>query len=130
MATALTTRVLPEQAKEKHQQLKLIHDRLADDPELNAGDHGSAITALQKLLKSAGLFQGKATGTFNDATAAAVKKLQESQGLPVTGTVDRDTFGKVQALNLFVKDSNFHPWAHAGQRGADIRSIEKQLHDL
>src|SRR5688500_6715385 len=95
MTTVLTSRILPGQRKETLRELHLIRDRLADDPELNLGDHGSAIAALQKQLKSAGLYQGKANGEYDAATEAAVRQLQTAKGMAVTGIVDRDTFEKV-----------------------------------
>src|SRR5688572_27895011 len=109
--TALTTRVQPgADARRARRQLDLIRDRLDGDPQLNRGDHGAAITALQEQLKAAGLLRGAPTGTVGNATVEAIEKLQRERGLPVTGEVDRATFREVQSLNLFVRDG-FTPWA-------------------
>ncbi len=127
--TALTTRVLPSQAGAVRRQLELISDRLERDPVLERGDHGAAVTGLQRQLISAGLLRGEPTGRVGAATEAALEKLQRQRGLPVTGALDRATLREVRSLNLFVRDG-FEPWAREGQRGDDILRIEQALNVL
>jgi peptidoglycan hydrolase-like protein with peptidoglycan-binding domain len=53
--------------------------------ELAAGASGPAVSKLQALLSEAGVLRGSPSGTYDEATAAAVKTLQKSYGLPVDG---------------------------------------------
>jgi peptidoglycan hydrolase-like protein with peptidoglycan-binding domain len=53
------------------------------------------ILAAQQLLKSQNLLSGEATGKLDDATRAALRKYQESNGLKVTGTLNRLTLEKM-----------------------------------
>lgn len=53
------------------------------------------IAAAQQLLKSQNLLSGEATGKLDDATRAALRKYQESNGLKVTGTLNRLTLEKM-----------------------------------
>ena len=48
-------------------------------------------TALQKSLTETGHYDGKVDGVYGPATVDAVESLQQSHGLPVTGTVDKAT---------------------------------------
>jgi general secretion pathway protein A len=52
---------------------------------LAAGASGPAVAKLQALLTEAGVLRGSPSGTYDDATTAAVKTLQKSYGLPVDG---------------------------------------------
>jgi len=126
---ALTTRVQPRDAAAVRRQLETIRDRLDRDPVLERGEHGAAVTALQRQLIAAGLLRGEPTGRLGGATEAALEKLQRQRGLTVTGELDRATFREVQSLNLFVRDG-FQPWARVGQRGDDIRRVEQALNVL
>ena len=48
-------------------------------------------TTLQQALADAGYFAGEVDGVYGPQTVAAVEALQEANGLPVTGTLDRAT---------------------------------------
>lgn len=48
---------------------------------LDMGDTGAAVTELQKTLAKLGYFAGQPTGTFDDATRAAVVKFQMTTGI-------------------------------------------------
>jgi murein L,D-transpeptidase YcbB/YkuD len=54
-------------------------------------------TALQQDLADAGYYAGGVDGIYGPATVAAVEDLQGSNGLPVTGTVDKATAEALQA---------------------------------
>ena len=61
---------------------------------LSRGDHGSAVTAMQRALlawKPGCLPKWGADGDFGSETEAALKDFQESAGLPVTGVYDAVT---------------------------------------
>lgn len=51
------------------------------------GDAGEGIGRLQSLLKSAGVYEPKASGTYDAATIEAVKRFQAAQGLAVDGRI-------------------------------------------
>ena len=58
---------------------------------LSRGDHGSAVTAMQRALlawKPGCLPRWGADGAFGSETEAALKDFQKSMGLPVTGVYD------------------------------------------
>ncbi len=46
------------------------------------------VTQLQRHLASRGYYQGKIDGAFDDDVAAAVRKFQKDEKLPVTGVID------------------------------------------
>lgn len=54
-------------------------------------------TALQQDLTAAGFYGGAIDGVYGPMTVTAVEDLQEANGLPVTGTVDRATAEALQA---------------------------------
>jgi peptidoglycan hydrolase-like protein with peptidoglycan-binding domain len=53
------------------------------------------ITQAQNLLKQRGLYGGGTTGKLDTETRAALKKYQESEGLRITGTLNRATLEKM-----------------------------------
>ena len=62
------------------------------EPEaLRPGDEGDDVTCLQRALVAAGVYDGAVTGTFDDATYAAVRAIQEDRDLFVDGVVGRET---------------------------------------
>lgn len=62
---------------------------------LSIRDRGSAVTALQKKLKKAGVFHQAATGYFGVDTDQAVQRLQRKYGLVVDGIVGPKTKSKL-----------------------------------
>jgi hypothetical protein len=46
---------------------------------------------VQQRLQEKGYNPGNITGTADDATRAAIRKFQQDQGVPVTGTIDERT---------------------------------------
>ena len=61
-------------------------------PVLRHGDECLAVKALQTMLNGKKYPCGAADGEFGQATEKAVKTFQKKQNLPVTGTVDADTW--------------------------------------
>ena len=55
------------------------------------GATGDSVVCIQNALIAAGLYSGTASGTFDDATANAVRKLQTSKDMFVDGVVGRET---------------------------------------
>ena len=79
-----------------------IADLAGDDPttttactmtvrSLGGGDTGESVTCLQNALITAGFLTGTATGTYDNETANAVKKLQTERDLFVDGKTGRET---------------------------------------
>jgi peptidoglycan hydrolase-like protein with peptidoglycan-binding domain len=53
------------------------------------------ITQAQNLLKQRGLYAGDSTGKLDADTRNALRKYQESEGIKVTGTLNRITLEKM-----------------------------------
>jgi peptidoglycan hydrolase-like protein with peptidoglycan-binding domain len=79
-----------------------IADLAGDDPtattacamtvrSLASGDIGESVTCLQNALITAGFLTGTATGTYDNETINAVKKLQTERDLFVDGKTGRET---------------------------------------
>jgi peptidoglycan hydrolase-like protein with peptidoglycan-binding domain len=80
--------------------LRLFADAgcLTDDQQVEAEAAVSAYTfALQQDLATAGYYTGAVDGVSGPLTVQAVEDLQEANGLPVTGTVDKATAAALQA---------------------------------
>ncbi|MEV5967155.1 peptidoglycan-binding protein [Kribbella sp. NPDC051952] len=60
-------------------------------PVVQPGDTGAAIKAVQTQLSARG-FSTPVTGTFDQGTETQVRAFETANGLPVTGTVDIDTW--------------------------------------
>ena len=80
--------------------LRLIVDAgcVTDEQKVQAEAAVSSYTAaLQQSLADAGYYAGGVDGVYGPETVAAVEGLQEANGLPVTGTVDKATADALQA---------------------------------
>ncbi len=64
---------------------------------LKIGSKGAQVTKLQKRLIALNWLSGKATGKYDDETAAAVKSFQKAAGLKKTGNADEKTREKLYA---------------------------------
>jgi len=65
------------------------------EKELAAGAVGEDVKTLQRVLAARGAYAGKATGKFDEATAAAVVKYKQDRGLEATPVVDKQTATKM-----------------------------------
>ncbi|MFB9311095.1 peptidoglycan hydrolase-like protein with peptidoglycan-binding domain [Agromyces hippuratus] len=71
---------------------------LTDDQQVQAVTAVGAYTyALQQDLATAGYYTGTVDGVSGPMTVQAIEDLQEANGLPVTGTVDKATAAALQA---------------------------------
>ncbi|HEY4331358.1 MAG TPA: L,D-transpeptidase family protein [Ilumatobacteraceae bacterium] len=59
--------------------------------DLRVGSSGADVTCLQSALKSAGYYTGTVNASFDAATLAAVKSMQNDRGLFVDGVVGRES---------------------------------------
>ena len=64
---------------------------LADDGILRPGDQGEEVKKIQQKLIELEYLQGEATGVFDEATEAAVRRFQRDHSLLETGMVDNIT---------------------------------------
>ena len=64
---------------------------LADDGILRPGDRGEEVTKIQQKLIELEYLEGEATGIYDEATEAAVRRFQQDHWLLVTGMADNTT---------------------------------------
>lgn len=63
-----------------------------DTPELSNGSTGSEVSAMQTVLKNAGLYTGTVDGDFGPLTESAVEAYQTQRGVSVDGVVGDETW--------------------------------------
>jgi peptidoglycan hydrolase-like protein with peptidoglycan-binding domain len=72
---------------------------VAEDVKFQKGDSGKMVQNYQQILvNNQYLAADKATGTFDDATEAAVKAFQKANGLTENGKIDAKTMKALDAL--------------------------------
>ncbi|MBQ9263351.1 MAG: peptidoglycan-binding protein [Clostridia bacterium] len=79
----------PLNSKGKRTDVKVLP--LIADVDLKQGDQGQQVVDLQNRLISVGAYTGQPTGTFDSATAMAVKQFQKEHSLYVDGIVGKKT---------------------------------------
>ena len=62
---------------------------------LKSGSQGTAVTALQKRLRSLGYLSAAANGTYGDKTVEAVKNFQSQNGLKASGEANTATLNAI-----------------------------------
>jgi len=89
-------RLLAMTKKPTHDQLfNVLHPGPAI---LKAGAGGEQVRDLQARLVSIAWLFGDVTGTYDDATVAAVRGFQKKREIPVTGEVDQRTLDRLHAM--------------------------------
>jgi YVTN family beta-propeller protein len=76
---------------------------------LKRGDVGPEVAQLQKTLKDAGYFRGRATGFYGSLTAAAVRRFQADNNLKIDGIVGPQT---LSALKIGPENAKSEPDAN------------------
>ena len=76
----------------------------------DTADRESSILEIQRILRSIDYFENdlsniRLTGTYNKETQQGVRRFQEKYGLPVTGTVDSETWRLLQAIDKSINDA-------------------------
>ncbi len=66
---------------------------------------GNDVREVQEQLRAAGLFQGPVNGVYGPITAAAVRSLQEANGIEPSGVVDAETWYLLALMSTPVKTS-------------------------
>lgn len=90
-------------------------------PDLAAGASGTEVRAAQCLLADAGFPTGdKPSGSFDEATTAAVKKFQTKVGLEPSGSIDKHTWTALLSTGET-------PELKEGSTGADVTRVQRAL---
>ncbi len=81
------------QALRKYRDLaaNVLQQRLVQSQKLSPGDAGNPIRDLQKRLQQEDFYQGKITGSFDEATKEAVQRFQAFHNLETDGKVGPQT---------------------------------------
>ena len=79
-----------------------------------------AVKALQCVLTERGLYSGKLSGVYNDATVAAVRQWQEGRGFKASSTFSRSNWTALlaQGWDIAVK---------VGSTGTHVRRVQRAL---
>jgi N-acetylmuramoyl-L-alanine amidase len=98
---------------------------------LRHGDEGPEILDIQQRLTELGfgLPAGEPSGTFGEATEAAVRSFQAERSLRVDGLVGPDTWGQLVEAGFRLGDRTLY--LHAPYlRGDDVRALQRKLDAL
>lgn len=97
---------------------------------IKRNDTGAAVEDVQRRLVKAGyLDAGAVSGTFDDATAAAVRSLCHAMGIPETEEVDETVWSKLVDASFELGDRNLYlrvPFFH----GRDVETLQQALSSL
>jgi len=63
--------------------------------EINPGDRGADVLAIQRKLQSLGFFKGELTGVYEDDLKHALHSFQRSSGLEAKNTITKEDFLKM-----------------------------------
>jgi len=81
-----------EKKTETPEKKDSVGDRYPFRHPLDTGDRGVLVMWAQSKLMKHGFYEGDLDGRFDREVTLAVRKFQESQGLKITGVVDRRTW--------------------------------------
>lgn len=109
---------------------------------LRIGSTGPTVRVLQDILRGAGLYRGSVDGVYGPATATAVRAWQVALGFrgsavdgiygPATERATADALAFVAAMGRAPAPATLWPGRllSLGDRGADVRQIQRQLAHL
>ena len=92
---------------------------------VSKGSRGASVQNLQEYLSRKGYLSAKPDGIFGNQTDDAVRKFQLVNGLPLTGTADKELF---RIITIRVGLSFRH--LQTGDRGQDVLRVQKRLYEL
>ena len=113
-----------------------------DYSELSLGNIGTKVRNLQKRLIELGYMTGTATGTFDQATALAVRQFEENYGRSATGIATEllqyylfsDTVKPYNAMAQTTKKATATPITYRtlqrGDSGEDVKRLQQRLYEL
>ena len=105
---------------------------------LRRGDRGEAVRELQEILRAIGVFDGNITGSYDEATEAAVRRFQRDRGLIEDGMAGPQTRAAISAVarsqtrpsppqNVTPSASPTSPVFTLGSQGNAVRQIQQRL---
>uniref|UniRef100_UPI003743737C peptidoglycan-binding domain-containing protein n=1 Tax=Geobacillus thermodenitrificans TaxID=33940 RepID=UPI003743737C len=103
---------------------------------LKTGTRGEKVKQVQTNLKQLGYFTyPEITGYYGTITADAVRRFQKDNGLPVTGSVDSTTFGRIEdavkkKTASPAKESSSSVYLKTGTRGEKVKQVQTNLKQL
>ena len=107
---------------------------LSKDYYLQSGSSGKRVTTLQNRLIELGWLGGKATGTYDEATRAAVTAFQrKTKGLYADGVAGPDTLAALYASGAARSSSvaaSTGETLELGSEGSEVRALQTQLKKL
>ena len=92
------------------------------------GDKGAAVTELQKRLIELGYLATSATGTFGEATKAAVTEFQKMAGLTADGVAGTATVNALFATDAPARVDT--TTLKQGDKGDSVKALQKRLIEL
>ena len=104
-----------------------MHNILVPGPTIiGPADEGREVRELQARLKQIAWFFGDVTPNYGDDTTEAVEGFQAKREIPVTGEVDRRTWGRLLAMTSEPSHEELHNIVPAPSEGAplDPRCLE------
>ena len=101
---------------------------LADDGILRPDDQGEEVTKIQQKLIELEYLEGEATGTFDEATEAAVRWFQQDHWLLVTGMADNVTRRLIETETEHARETRWDTEVYEeAEAGADYDSYAMPL---
>jgi peptidoglycan hydrolase-like protein with peptidoglycan-binding domain len=98
-----------------------MHNILVPGPTIiGPGDEGREVRELQARLKQIAWFFGDVTPHYGDETTGAVEGFQEKREIPVTGEVDRRTWGRLLAMTSEPSHEELHNIVPSPSEGAPL----------
>jgi peptidoglycan hydrolase-like protein with peptidoglycan-binding domain len=104
---------------------------------LSDGDTGTKVRQLQHRLGQIGWYSGKITGSYDDATAGAVRGFQTKRELEPTGAVDQRTWNRLVKMTREPTSAELHNRLVAGpailelgSSGDRVRNLQARLRQI
>src|SRR4051812_41058993 len=106
-------------------RLERISARLQRTGDLQSGDSGPAVRAVESVLSSLGFTPGPDDAQFDGTTRGTLKNFQAAMGLTPSGALDRPTLGAMRDALGRMREA---PSAiRRGQKSDEIAKAEAQL---
>ena len=109
-------------------------------PQLQSGDSGTFVTALQEALKELLYYKGSIDGKYGPATKSALETFQKRNGLPIDGIADQELLylmfeGTPKNYNGYRKNIKTVPPVYGvtmeyGDKGELVKQLQTRLQTL
>ncbi|MBV6624223.1 MAG: peptidoglycan-binding protein [Rivularia sp. (in: Bacteria)] len=97
---------------------------------IRIGCRSEWVRQLQQRLKALNYFRGNPTGYFGEVTRNAVVRFQQDNRLPVTGTVDSITWGRIVNRPTVTTPTLPPSIITPGSRGPQVTTLQQNLKQL